>query len=169
MVAASVNGDPTRVRRRRRGDRRAILRFPGDRVGRFHVQFRSSDTESYRIVGTKGDLRLEPAYNYAGELKQYLTIDGKTTGNQFGRSDQFAPQLIEFANCIREDREPEPGGLEGLADVRIVQALYQSAIERRPVALEPIRKTHRPGIEQAIVRPPVKKPKLVKVESPSGD
>jgi predicted dehydrogenase len=166
-VAASFNSDPGRFD----GVDEAtcgILRFPGERAAAFTCSFGAASTESYRVVGTKGDLRLEPCYGYANELKHYLTIDGKTTEQKFKRRDQFAPQLIELADCIRQDRQPEPGGLEGLADVRIVEALYRSAIERRPIPLTPVHKSDRPDMNQAVYRPAVKKPRLVKVESPTG-
>ena len=71
--------------------------------------------------------------------------------------------------CIREDREPEPNGHEGLADVRIIEAIYKSAIERRPIQIPAIYKTTRPSLAQAMRRPAVKKPKLVGVKSASGD
>ena len=69
----------------------------------------------------------------------------------------------------REDREPEPNGLEGLADVRIIEATYRSAIERRPIQIASVRKAERPDMSQAMRCPPVKKPRLVDVESASGE
>jgi hypothetical protein len=56
-----------------------------------------------------------------------------------------------------------------LADVRIIEALYKSAIERRPIHIPPVEKPHRPDIRQEMRRPPVKKPKLVEVQSATGD
>ena len=44
----------------------AILRFPEGRLATFSCSFGAADVSSYRIVGTKGDLRVEPAYD-AGE------------------------------------------------------------------------------------------------------
>ena len=72
-------------------------------------------------------------------------------------------------SCIHEDRDPEPNGIEGLADVRIIEATYRSAIERRPVRIEPMQKRVRPDLGQERHFPPVKKAKLVEVESASGD
>jgi predicted dehydrogenase len=40
--------------------------------------------------------------------------------------DQFAPELVHFSQCILEDRDPEPAGEEGLADVRILEAILVS-------------------------------------------
>jgi glucose-fructose oxidoreductase len=66
-----------------------------------------------------------------------------------------------------QDKEPEPSGLEGLIDVQIVQALYRSAKTGRPVKLSLPSKSRWPNPHHTRQRPPVRKPKLVKVQSPS--
>jgi glucose-fructose oxidoreductase len=40
-----------------------------------------------------------------------------------------------FADCIRRNREPAPNGAQGLRDVAVIQAIYQSASEGRPVSI----------------------------------
>jgi predicted dehydrogenase len=147
----------------------SILRFPGDRTASFTTSFGVEGFGAYLIAGTKGYLRVEQAYNYIGTIKHTLMADGKTTEEEFKSRDHFAAELTEFAACIREDREPEPDGIEGLADVRIIQSLYRSAIERRPIPLVPVYKADRPDMSQEMHFPAVKKPKLVKVESASGE
>ena len=147
----------------------ATLRFGDDRVATFITSFNASDVAAYRIVGTKGDLHADPAYEYAEGLEYCLTIEGKTKRKAFGKHDQFAPQLLYFSDCILKNREPEPSGAEGLQDVRIVQALYKSAKSGRPVALRPFTKRTRPTGRQRITRPGIKKPALVKVQSASED
>jgi len=147
----------------------AILRFPGDRTASFTTSFGVEGFGSFFIAGTKGYLRADEPYNYVGTIKQTLMSEGKISEEQFKSRDHFAALLTEFASCIREDREPEPSGVEGLADLRIIEALYRSAIERRPIPLEPVRKTDRPDMSQEKHFPPVKKPKLVEVQSASGE
>ena len=147
----------------------AILRFGDERVATFVTSFNASDVASYRIVGTKGDLQADPAYEYAEGLEYRLTIDGKTTRKKLPRRDQFAPELLYFSDCILKDREPEPSGEEGLQDVRIVQALYHSAKAGRPATIRPFTKTVRPTGRQGMTRPGVRKPVLVKVQSSSVD
>jgi glucose-fructose oxidoreductase len=145
----------------------AVLRFPGGRLASFTASFGAADVSSYRIVGTEGDLRVEPAYEYTGKLAHHLTINGKTTKQTFARRDHFAPELIEFSDCIQQHREPEPSGYEGLADVRIIEALYRSAERGQPQTIEPVERRRRPSIEQERYRPPVVAPDLVHTESPS--
>ena len=145
----------------------AVLRFPGDRVAHFAISLGAASVSSYRVAGTEGDLRLEPAYDYAGELKHYLTLGGQTEERTFKKRDQFAPELVHFSRCILEGTEPEPSGEEGLADVRIIRALHQSAESGRPVKLEPFARTQRPSLAHEMRKPPVKEPKTVNAPSPS--
>lgn len=145
----------------------ATLRFPKERLASFTCSFGAADLSDYKVVGTRGELRVEPAYEYVGELKHRLTVKGKTRERTFPAGDQFAPELIYFSNCILNDVEPEPSGVEGLADVRIIRALYHSAETGQPVRLEPFTKRRRPETSQEIRRPPVKKPELVNVQSAS--
>ena len=145
----------------------ALLRFPQDRLATFVCSFGATDISAYEVVGTKGRIRVEPAYEYVGELKQQITIDGKTRERSFPMRDQFAPELLYFSECVLTNRDPEPSGEEGLNDIRIIEALYQSAEKGRPVKLKEMARRRRPTIKQIITRPPVKKPPLVQVQSPS--
>jgi predicted dehydrogenase len=144
----------------------ALLRFPKDRLGVFTASFGVSDVSMYEVVGTKGSLRVEPAYEYVGELGHRLKLNGKEQERTFRAGDQFAPELLYFSDCILKDKTPEPDGMEGLLDVRVIEALYRSARTRRPVKLKAVRRTRRPTLAQEIRRPPVKEPSLVHAESP---
>jgi glucose-fructose oxidoreductase len=147
----------------------ATLRFGDDRVATFVTSFNAGDVASYRLVGTKGTLHVDPAYEYAEGLSYTLTVDGRKTRKTAGKRDQFAPELLYFSDCILDDRKPEPSGEEGLQDVRIVQALYRSARSGRAVTIPPFVERHRPSARQRITRPGVRKPALVKVQSASRD
>ncbi len=144
-----------------------LLRFPGDRLATFVCNFGTSFVARYQIVGTKGNLALDPAYEYAMELERHLTVGNRQTVKRYARRDQFAPELLHFSECILKNRQPEPSGWEGLADIRVVTALYRSAKSGKAVSIEPVSKTTRPTMKQEIHRPPVREPKLVKTESPS--
>ena len=147
----------------------ATLRFGDGQVASFVTSFNAADVAAYRIVGTKGHLHADPAYEYAEGLAYTVTIEGRTARKRVGKHDQFAPELLYFSDCIQRDRTPEPSGEEGLQDVRIVEALYESARRGRPIQLRPFRKTQRPTGRQRISRPGIAKPRLIKVQSASRD
>ena len=166
VAFSSNNGDP-RFRQCEEMTS-AILRFPGrERLATFTCSFGAADVSSYRVVGTEGNLVMDPAYEYAEELVQRVTINGRTRERTFPKRDQFAPELISFSECILSGAAPEPSGWEGLADVRVIRALYQSADTGQPVSLAPFEKQDRPSLDQKITRPPVTKPELVNAEAPS--
>jgi predicted dehydrogenase len=144
----------------------AIMRFPQERLAIFTSSFGSTDVSHYDLVGTKGHLRLENAYEYQGELKCVTTVGGKRTEKVFKPGDQFAPELIYFSDCIIHDRAPEPSGNEGLADVRVINAIYESAEIGRAVRIEPVPKKRRPDETMQIKRPPVKELELVGAAAP---
>jgi glucose-fructose oxidoreductase len=144
------------------------LRFPGNRLATFSCSFGAAKVSEYRVVGTKGDLCVEPAYDYARPLKHRLTLDGDTRERRYAKRDQFAPELLYFSDCILLNREPEPGAEEGLADVRVIRALYRSAETGQPVELEPFERRDRPSLEQEIRRPPIDKPDVIHARAPSG-
>ena len=142
----------------------AVLRFPGERTAAFTCSFSAQKVSEYRLAGDKGDLAVEPAFEYAVALRHRLTIDGETRERRFARRVQFAPELLYFSDCVLQNHQPECGADEGLADVRVIRALYQSAETGAPVELAPFEKHERPSLEQEIRRPPVEKPEVIKAE-----
>jgi glucose-fructose oxidoreductase len=67
-----------------------------------------------------------------------------------------------------KDEEPGPSGREGLADIRIIRALYQSAQKNKAIKLAEFEPGRRPSAEQQMARPGVDKPKMINAKSPSG-
>jgi predicted dehydrogenase len=145
----------------------ATMRFSDDRFAQFACSQGLADVSSYRVVGTDGDVQLEPAYDYAVSLKRVLTVGGKRSQTTYGKRDQFAPELAYFSECILEDREPEPSAEEGIADVRVLEAIAQATRSGKPVALGSFQRRRYPGAELRRVMPPVEKPEPVKAPPPS--
>ncbi len=145
----------------------ATLRFPSGAVAQFTASQGLAHVSSYRVMGTKGDLRVEPAYNFPGPLKHVLTIGGKATEQTFEKRDQFASELVYFSRCILEDREPVPSGVEGLADVRVMQAVQRSAASGKAEALPPFHLEHRPDLSLRIDKPAIEMPAPVHAPSPT--
>jgi predicted dehydrogenase len=147
-----------------------ILKFPDERIANFICSFGAADRSRYEIVGTRGSIVVEPAYEYAEGLGYEMTVDGKKTRKKFGKSDQFAPELVYFAKCVRSKRMPEPSGKEGLIDVAIIEAIHESLGSGQWVELRTApRRNQRPSLRQEIRRPAVpREPALVQVESGHG-
>jgi len=148
----------------------AVMRFPGERLASFTCSFGATDVGRYALIGTKGRLTADPAYEYAMAIKHQTTIGERTKTKIFPKRDQFAAEISYFSGCILNHTEPEPSGLEGLADVRIVQAIYESARTGKTVRV-PDRpaKSKRPGMDQEIHRPAHGKPQTVGAKPPSKE
>ena len=145
----------------------AVLKFPGDRLAQFTSSFGLSDVSMYQLVGTKGSVRLDPAFGHAGSLVLHKTVEGSSTKKTYKKRDQFAPVLIYFSDRILRNADPEPSGWEGLADVRVITALHQSAETGKTIRLEPFHRDEYPTIHQEIQRPANPKPDLIHAEEPS--
>src|SRR5215210_582671 len=147
----------------------AVLRFPNERLASFTCSFGATKVSEYRLVGTKGELAVDPAYEYAKPLEHRLALEGNVVSERrFAQRDQFAPELLYFSDCILQNRDPEPSAEEGLADVRIIRALYQSMESGQPVELAAFQRHDRPSLEQEIRRPPIEKPSVIHAQAPSG-
>ncbi len=149
----------------------AILRFPDDKLAAFTVSFGAFDSSDYEIIGEKGRIRLENAYEYAApmELRTFLkSKDGmKKATRKFKKRDQFSAELLYFSDCILKNKTPEPGPVEGSADVKIIEAILTSIHTKAPVSLEPVQKTTYASQKQKFARPGVRKRKLFHATSPS--
>jgi glucose-fructose oxidoreductase len=144
----------------------AVMKFPRDRVASFTCSFGAADRSAYEIVGTRGSLRMDPAFEYAEGLAFELNIGGRKRRRQFAKRDQFAPELLYFSDCVLRNRKVEPSGQEGLADVRVIEALRESMADGRFVATGLAQRARRSTLEQEIHRPAVRKPKLVNAPPP---
>ncbi|NWK94473.1 glucose-fructose oxidoreductase [Sphingobium lactosutens] len=111
------------------------LRFPSGIVANCISSY-SSSHNGYRVIGTEGWIDMEPATPYSG---QTMTIrkDGVTAPRTLPApaKNQFAGQLDHLAECILNNRTPIVAGQEGLADLRVIEAIYRSAAERTSVRI----------------------------------
>lgn len=147
----------------------AHMRFTNGRVATFYCSFGLATAGWYQLVGTNGDLCLDPAYEYAEGLTLSVTVNEKTRETSFPKRDQFAAELTYFSDCVLQGRTPEPSGWEGLADVRVVQALKQSIERGRPLHMGPSPYVRHPSPQQRIDRPAVpREPKLVHARAASS-
>jgi len=147
----------------------AVLHFPEERLASFTCSFGAADISRYTVVGTKGVLTSDSAYEYAMDLEQEIVAGGKKSKRKFAKRDQFAAEITYFSGCILENRTPEPSGIEGLADVRVVRALYESVRSGIAVAFPPFPRKKKPSMVQEIHRPAHGKPKTVNSQSPTRE
>lgn len=119
------------------------LRFPRGRIAQFLVSFGAGEVDCYRVVGTEGDVTLEPGFKFETATKMRLHRGEETIIREFPRLDQFAAQTAYFSDCIKTGTRPEPDGEEGLADVRAMRAIERAAETGTPQKIaSPPRPSH---------------------------
>ncbi len=144
-----------------------VMRFDGDRLATFTTSFDANGVSDFRIVGTEGNIHAEPAYEHAEALGYTLTVGKETTKKKGRRRDQFAAELVYFSDRVLQGKDPEPSAEEGCWDVRVVDALYQSARRGSPVTLGHFGPEEAPHTIQAEDFPPLRQePELVAVRKP---
>ena len=144
-----------------------LLRFPGDRMAQFTVAYGLNAINEWRVVGTGGDLLMNPGFTFPGPLKQQLRIGGSKTRNDFPAVDQFGGETQYFSQCILDDIDPEPDGEEGLLDVRVICAIERALATGLPQTLPPYRRIKAPLPTQKRDLPAIKPPALVHAAGPS--
>jgi predicted dehydrogenase len=111
------------------------LRFPSGAVANLSSSYSTSSVKRIQAFGEKGALILDPATEYEGNKLTLQTEKGRQEVKVKERS-QFSAEMDHFSQSLMENRDPKTPGEEGLRDIRIMQAIYQSAREGRPVSLE---------------------------------
>ena len=143
--------------------------------GEFLARLLASATTDPRIVGVldygstsegRGDewsdvdlvvfLRDADAAAFEGGWKEWL--------------GQFAPVLLEMSDAIRTGRAPFPDGVEGMADIRVIEAIKKSLRTGRRVKPAAMPKEPRQALPKSRARRvrPHPEPALIGASGPSG-
>ncbi|GAB3759159.1 Gfo/Idh/MocA family oxidoreductase [Spirosoma pomorum] len=119
------------------------MKFPSGIIANCATHYNVHDSRKYRVMTERGWYELENAYAYEGQKLMTSRADGEIVRQEnvsITPKDQFAAEMDYFSECIIEDRAPFSTGEEGLQDQRLMEAIYQSAREKRPVKLPLIEK-----------------------------
>lgn len=145
----------------------AILRFPKQRIAQFTCSFGAEEENFYEVLGTEGSICAYPAYDYAEPLSFEISSHGHTRTKKGSKHDQFAAEISYFSDCILNGESPEPSGHEGLADLRVIEALYQSAETGETISLEKFSRRKRASEKHVRTFPAIKKePPLINAAPP---
>jgi predicted dehydrogenase len=98
------------------------LTFPSGIIANCSTTYMVGGIDNYTAYAEKGWFGLNPAYNYEGN--HGTRSDGQEI--KFAQIDQFAAEMDDFAGCIQENKPSRVSGEEGLRDIRITSAIYES-------------------------------------------
>jgi glucose-fructose oxidoreductase len=127
-----------------------LIRFPEDRLTHLHTSFGEEPVGVLTVFGEEGYARLSGAYDASRPSTLEIVRGGRREEEAFEVVDAVASELGYFAGCLLRDTAPEPSGIEGLQDVRIVEAIYRSARDGRPVTLPRLARVEAPPADQEV-------------------
>lgn len=145
-----------------------ILTFSEGRIANFTVSFGAFSSSDFDLIGTKGRIRLERAFEYKTTMTLKTYEEKKCTTKKYSKRDQFSPEILYFSDCIQKNKKVEPSGEEGLIDIKIIEALLLSIDLGSTITFDEINRKIRPGQGQKISRPPILKPRLINAFSPDS-
>jgi predicted dehydrogenase len=97
-------------------------KFPSGVIAYCSASYNSSPVARFTATAARGWFELNPAFFYGGNKGR--RSDGKAI--EFPEIDQFAAEMDDFAQCILNDKPTKVPGEEGLRDVKIMTAIYES-------------------------------------------
>ncbi|MFB6266648.1 MAG: D-xylose 1-dehydrogenase Gfo6 [Halodesulfurarchaeum sp.] len=100
-----------------------------------HASFNAPPESRLHVVGTEATATIEPVFGAGATRTLRLETDeGEATVTVEG--DEVAAEFDYFANAVLGDLDLEPDGADGLADMRLMDAMYESAETGRRIALD---------------------------------
>jgi predicted dehydrogenase len=114
------------------------MRFPDGIIANCATNYFTHESRRLRVMCEKGWIDLENAYAYNGQQLKTSRADGELKLQEtvvIKERNQFATEMDHFSDCVINNKVPFTPGEEGLQDHLLMEAIYQSAKEGRPVKL----------------------------------
>lgn len=115
-----------------------ILEYEDGSSARVASGFDTQTVQRYRVEAANGWIEVENAFNppenESAELA-YL-IDGETGVETFDPVDQYRLQVDHFLECVESGTPLRTGGEGAIANMAVIDALYESADRGAPVAVD---------------------------------
>jgi predicted dehydrogenase len=110
------------------------LRFPSGALANCSSSYGYAGQNRYRAIATEGWFELEPATSYSG-LRMKINRGNTLDQPSLPVTDQFAVEMDHMSGCVMQDKQPLTPGEEGLRDLTIMMAIYESARTNKSVKL----------------------------------
>ncbi len=118
------------------------MQFPSGTLINAATSYGVHEARRYRVHGSAGgNIEMDPAFPYKGlQMKVNEVRDDKAWDAMpsIEAKDQFALELDHMAQCVMQNKQPYTPGEEGVQDMKLMEAIYQSAKDKKPVTLTSI-------------------------------
>ena len=119
-----------------------FLRFPSGAIANCATGYDGHKQARLAINAQAGWCEMEHAFEYRGQRLRMARRQGdqeRICEILLKPQNQFALEIDHMADCVRSGRRPRTPGEEGLQDQRLMEAIYTSAREGRPVRFSAIK------------------------------
>ncbi len=107
------------------------MNFPGGLKTTCRTNYEQGDANEFTVTAEKGTFGLDPAYGY--NAPHGIRSDGQEI--HLPSLNQFTAEMDDFAQCIMNRKPSKVSGEEGLRDVKLMMAIYESARTGKTVKL----------------------------------
>ena len=109
------------------------LRFPSGILANC-VSSYGTNFNKFRVCKPRGAFELDPATPYTN-LRMRVFRGGAIEDRSLPQRDHFQLEMDHFSECVQANKEPLTPGEEGLKDLKIIEAIYESARAGKPIKL----------------------------------
>jgi len=97
------------------------MKFPSGVIAQCATSYNFNGLNRFKVFSDQGFIQLEPAFGYTG-------IQGESSQGpiKFAQVDHFQLELQDFASCVLENKQSRVSGEEGLKDLKVIEAIYNS-------------------------------------------
>ena len=118
------------------------LRFSSGLLASCNSGYAEHRSSFARMEGAESWIQLSPSFGYSSLKLQYNKLvegHGADVQPSINEKDQFALEMDHMALCVMRNQQPHTPGEEGLQDIRIIEAIYESAGSHRTIQFSPPR------------------------------
>jgi xylose dehydrogenase (NAD/NADP) len=112
------------------------VEFPGTVTAACTASQGSGLSSHVQVVGTEGEVRVDPAFFPWQPRELRLTRGDVTVEHTFDQANQMTEEFDYFADRLLSGEPIYPDGRHGLTDVRTVEAVYEAADRGERVVVE---------------------------------
>ncbi|HMB49681.1 MAG TPA: Gfo/Idh/MocA family oxidoreductase [Natronoarchaeum rubrum] len=115
-----------------------VLEYESGASARVACGFDTQLVQRYRVEASNGWIEVRDAFDAptAEPVELEYRIDGRSGVETFDAIDQYRLEVDHFAEAIEAGEEPRTGGSEAIANMQVIDALYESADRGAPVSIE---------------------------------
>jgi predicted dehydrogenase len=114
------------------------MRFSTGIIAGCATDYDVHESRRYRVNCETGWIDIDQAYAYSGQRLKTSRADGNIKRIEeisIGENNQFGAEMDHFSDCVMNNKKPFTPGEEGLQDHIIMEAIYQSAKEGKPIKI----------------------------------